>query len=139
AGIAPERLIFAPRLAEMSDHLARHRQADLYLDTLPYNGHATAGDALWAGVPVLTCLGATFAARVAASLNRAIGLPELVTASLEEYEALALSLAHDSARLGALKAKLANHRDAYPLFDTKRFTRNLEAAYTAMWQRCQRG
>jgi predicted O-linked N-acetylglucosamine transferase (SPINDLY family) len=94
---------------------------------------------LWAGVPVLTCLGATFAGRVAASLNYAIGLPELVTHSLEDYEALALKLAHDPALLAALKAKLASHRQAYPLFDTKCFTRNIETAYTTMWQRYQRG
>jgi predicted O-linked N-acetylglucosamine transferase (SPINDLY family) len=106
---------------------------------LPYNAHATASDALWAGLPVLTCLGATFAGRVAASLDRAVGLPELVTDSLKDYEALALKLAHDPALLAALKAKLANNRATYPLFDTKRFTRNIEAAYATMWQRYQRG
>src|SRR5262249_24971930 len=88
-GVAAERLIFAPRLPEISDHLARQRQADLFLDTLPYNAHTTANDALWAGLPVLTCLGETFAGRVAASLLHAIGLPELIASSLEDYEALA--------------------------------------------------
>jgi len=139
SGVSSDRIIFAPRVASNADHLARHRQADLFLDTLPYNAHATASDALSAGLPVLTCLGASFAGRVAASLNRAVGLPELVTNSLEEYEALALKLAQDPARLAALKAKLARHRETYPLFDTKRFTRNIEAAYTTIWQRHQRG
>jgi len=138
-GVAPGRLVFAPPVPLAEEHLARHRQADLFLDTLPYNAHATASDALSAGLPVLTCLGASFAGRVAASLNRAVGLPELVTNSLEEYEALALKLAQDPARLAALKAKLARHRETYPLFDTKRFTRNIEAAYTTIWQRHQRG
>jgi len=139
SGISPDRIIFAPRIPSMDDHLARHRQADLFLDTLPYNAHATASDALWAGLPVLTCLGASFAGRVAASLDRAVGLPELVTNSLEEYEALALKFAQDPAQLAALKAKLASHRETYPLFDTKRFARNIEAAYTTIWQRHQRG
>jgi len=87
----------------------------------------------------LTCLGASFVGRVAASLNRAVGLPELVTNSLEEYEAVALGLAQDPAKLAAMKAKLASHRDSYPLFDTKRFARNIEAAYTTIWQRHPRG
>ena len=126
-------------MASVADHLARHRQADLFLDTLPCNAHTTTSDALWTGIPVLTCLGTTFAGRVAASLLKAIGLDELITRSLEDYEALALKLAHDSALLAALKAKLASHRQTYPLFDTKRFARNLEAAYTTMWQRYQRG
>jgi len=138
-GVAPERLVFAPQVPLVAEHLARHRQADLFLDTLPYNAHTTASDALWAGVPVLTCLGSTFVGRVGASLLKAVGLSELVTTSLEEYEALALKLAHDPALLAALKVKLASHRDSYPLFDTKRFTRNIEAAYTMMWQRYQRG
>ncbi len=138
-GVAPDRLIFAPRVAAMANHLARHRQADLFVDTLPYNAHATASDALWAGLPVLTCLGGTYAGRVAASLNYAVGMGELVTSSLDEYEALALKIAHDPAMRAMLKAKLAANRETYPLFDTKRFARNIEAAYTAMWQRSQRG
>jgi predicted O-linked N-acetylglucosamine transferase (SPINDLY family) len=137
-GVSSQRLIFAA-LASVADHLARHRQADLFLDTLPCNAHTTTSDALWTGVPVLTCLGTTFAGRVAASLLKAIGLDELITRSLEDYEALALKLAHDPALHAALKAKLAGHRQTYPLFDTKRFTRNIEAAYTTMWQRYQRG
>ena len=138
-GITPQRLIFAPKIVEIADHLARQRQADLFLDTLPYNAHTTASDALWAGLPVLTCLGETFAGRVAASLLRAVGLPELVTTSLEEYEASALKLAREPALLASIKAKLAHNRIAYPLFDTARFTRHVEAAYTTMWERYQRG
>lgn len=137
-GVSTERLVFAPKLP-LADHLARYRYADLFLDTLPCNAHTTASDALWAGVPVLTCLGTTFAGRVAASLLRAIGLPELVTTSLAEYEALALKLAHDSTFRLATKAKLARHREVYPLFDTARFTRHIEAAYLTMWERYQRG
>ncbi len=138
-GVAPDRLVFAPPVASVADHLARQRQADLFLDTLPYNAHATASDALWAGVPVLTCLGSTFAGRVAASLVKAVGLPELATASLEEYEALALALARDPARLASLRKRLADNRHATPLFDTARFTRHIEAAYTTMWRRYVNG
>jgi protein O-GlcNAc transferase len=138
-GVAPERLIFAPRIARAEDHLARLRVADLFLDTLPFNAHSTTCDALWVGLPVLTCPGNTFAARVAASLLRAVGLPELVTASLAEYEALARTLAQDPARLAAIKAKLVRNRDTEPLFDTARFTRDLEAVYTTMWERQQAG
>jgi predicted O-linked N-acetylglucosamine transferase (SPINDLY family) len=137
-GLSSSRLIFAPRIA-MQEHLARLRLADLFLDTLPCNAHTTASDALWAGLPVLTCAGETFAGRVAASLLHAVGLPELVTHSLAEYEALGLKLARDPASLRALKAKLANNRDTYPLFDTVRFTKHLEAAYRTMWERAACG
>jgi protein O-GlcNAc transferase len=136
--IAPNRLIFAQRMS-LPDHLARSKQADLFLDTLPYNAHTTASDALWAGVPLLTCLGETFAGRVAASLLKAVGLSELITTSLEDYEALALKLAHDPAHVAAIKRKLAQNRDTYPLFDTARFTRHIEAAYLTMWDRYQEG
>ncbi|MEP7030468.1 MAG: tetratricopeptide repeat protein [Pseudolabrys sp.] len=139
AGVDPSRLIFAPLTERVEDHLSRHRAADLFLDTLPYNAHSTAADALWAGLPVVTCAGETFVARVAGSLLHAIGVPELITESLEAYEALALALARDPQRLAELKAKLARNRDSYPLFDTARFTRNLEAAYVTMWQKYQRG
>ena len=138
AGWRYERLIFAPRLPDVADHLARQRQADLFLDTLPYNAHTTACDALWAGVPLLTCLGTTFVGRVAASLLKAIGLDELVTHSLEDYEALALKLAHNPAALAALRERLAHNKTTFPLFDTARTTRQIEAAYTAMWQRYQK-
>jgi len=135
-GISPQRLIFAPKLP-LADHLSRHAHADLFLDTLPYTAHTTASDALWAGLPVLTCLGETFAGRVAGSLLQAVGLPELITTSLEDYEALALRLAREPALLASIKAKLARNRETYPLFDTARFTRHIEAAYTTMWQRYQ--
>src|SRR6516225_5049738 len=138
-GVSRERIIFAPRVDTVSEHLARQRQADLFLDTLPYNAHKTASDALWAGLPVLTCAGATFAGRVAASLLKAIGLPELITTSLEDYEALALEIARDPSLLASIKAKLAGNREISPLFDTARFTRHIEAAYIAMWERYQRG
>jgi predicted O-linked N-acetylglucosamine transferase (SPINDLY family) len=130
-GVAPERLIFAPK-ASVADHLARHRLADLCLDSLPYNAHTTASDALWAGPPVLTCLGEAFAGRVAASLLKAIGLDELITHTLADYEALALRLARDPAHLAALKDTLKRNRDTYPLFDTQSATRHIEAAYLTM-------
>jgi predicted O-linked N-acetylglucosamine transferase (SPINDLY family) len=127
-GIASERLIFAPRIP-MAEHLARQRVADLFLDTLPCNAHTTASDALWAGLPVLTCAGAGFAARVAASLLHAVGLPDLVTTSLEEYAATALALAEDPSRLAAVRGRLAQNLRTAPLFDTARYARHLEAAY----------
>ena len=130
-GVAPERLVFAPK-ASVADHLARHRLADLCLDTLPYNAHTTASDALWAGLPVLTCLGETFAGRVAASLLKAIGLDALITRTLAEYEALALRLARDPAYLRALKDRLVRNRDTFPLFDTQSATRHIETAYQTM-------
>jgi protein O-GlcNAc transferase len=137
-GIAAERLVFAPRQAP-AQHLARHRLGDLFLDTLPYNAHTTASDALWAGLPVVTCLGNSFPGRVAASLLHAAGLSELVTASLAEYEALALQLAQDPDRLAAIRSRLIHNRDTEPVFDTARITRDLETAYMTMWERTQRG
>ncbi len=134
--VDPVRLVFAPRCG-LSEHLARHRLADLFLDTLPYNAHTTASDSLWTGLPLLTCIGSSFAGRVAASVLNAAGLPELVTTTLRDYETLALSLAREPARLAALRAKLAHNRDTCPLFDVARFTRHLEAAYTQMWERAQ--
>lgn len=131
-GVDPSRIIFAPTLAP-ADHLARHRLADLFLDTLPYNAHTSASDALWAGLPVVTCAGTTFAGRVAASLLRAIELPELVTSSAADYETLACSLYHDRTRLAALRARLAHNRVTAPLFHTRGFARHLEAAYRRMW------
>jgi predicted O-linked N-acetylglucosamine transferase (SPINDLY family) len=138
-GVAPERLVFAPRAPRTEDHLARLRLADLFLDTLPYNAHATACDALWAGLPVLTCRGKAFPGLVGASVLQAIGLPELVASSLTDYEELALALARDPERLAAIKAKLMRNRVTEPLFDTARFTRDLESAYTTMWERHQSG
>jgi protein O-GlcNAc transferase len=137
-GVSGERLVFAPRM-DAADHLARHGLADLFLDTQPYGAHTTASDALWTGLPVLTCLGDSFAARVGASLLNAIGLPEMVTRSLEEYEARAVTLAHDRLALAEVKARLARHRDTHPLFDTVRFTRHLEAAFARMWRLYRNG
>jgi len=137
-GIAADRIKFAP-LMKLEDHLARLRVADVFLDTLPHNAHTTASDALWCGVPVLTCLGSTFAGRVAASLLQAVGLDEMITHSLEEYETLALKLARNPEQLAALKARLAENRNACALFDTPRYARNLETAYRAMWKRQQHG
>jgi protein O-GlcNAc transferase len=130
--IAPERLVFCPR-ADNAGHLARHRLADLFLDTFPCNAHTTASDALWAGLPLLTCAGRTFASRVAGSLLHASGLAELVASSLGEYERLALELTRDRARLASLRARLMQDRETLPLFDTPRFCRHLEAAYRRMW------
>lgn len=130
-GVAAERLIFAPPLP-LSRHLARHRLADLFLDTLPYNAHTTASDALWAGLPVLTRRGNTFAGRVAASLTAAAGLPEMAVDDREAYVAAALRLAADPAALTALKDRLAALRLTCPLFDDARFARHLEAAFAAM-------
>jgi predicted O-linked N-acetylglucosamine transferase (SPINDLY family) len=138
-GIAPQRLIFARFEKKVEDHLARQRLADLFLDTFPYNAHSTAADALWAGLPLLTCRGNAFQARVAASLLETLGLPELVTSSLAEYEARAITLARDPQALPTLREKLARNRDAGPLFDTPRFTRDLEAVYARMWERQQSG
>jgi len=137
-GIAPARVVFAPQV-EPAAHLARHRVADLVLDTFYYNAHTTAADALWAGLPVLTCPGEAFASRVGASLLRAVGLPELIAASRSEYEHLALSLATEPLRLAAIRKKLTENIPTHPLFDTALFTRHMEAAYAAMWERHQAG
>lgn len=130
-GVAAERLVFSPRMP-LSEHLARHRLADLFLDTCHCNAHTTASDALWAGLPVLTCLGETFAGRVASSLLTAVGLQELITKSLEEYEAKALELARDEAGLAELKADLAARRTQAPLFDAQLFARHIESAFDQM-------
>ena len=133
AGIAPERLVFAPR-APIAQHLARQQLADLFLDTLPYNAHTTTSDALWVGLPVLTSCGDTFASRVAASLLQAAELPQLVTHSLDEYHTKALELARHPEQLQAIRQHLQQKRDQLALFDTPRFARNLEAAYENMWK-----
>ena len=137
-GVAPERLVFAPK-APLPEHLARHRLADLFLDTLPYNAHTTASDALWAGLPLVSCAGRSFAARVAASLLRATGLPDLVTDSLEDYRTLALDLAQNPDRLSAIRARLAANLPDAPLFDTDRTRRQVEAAYEIAWRRKMAG
>jgi predicted O-linked N-acetylglucosamine transferase (SPINDLY family) len=130
-GIDPARLVYADT-APLEIHLARHAQADLFLDTLPYNAHATAADALGAGLPVLTCRGEAFAGRVAASLLQAVGLPELVTVSLAEYESRALELARDPAQMRELAEKLKRNLSTTPLFDADRFRRDIEEAFVAM-------
>ncbi len=137
-GVAQERLIFAPRL-ELPDHLARHRLADLFLDTFYYNAHTTASDALWAGLPVVTRIGGAFAGRVAASLLRALDLPELIAPTDAEYEALALRLSQNPAQLAAIREKLARHRTSRALFDGAGFAADIETAYSAMWERHQAG
>ena len=138
-GVGAERLVFAPRMPSMDAHLARYRQADLFLDTLPYGAHATARDALWAGLPVLTCAGNSFAGRVAASLLTGLGMPELVSANLREYTEQALRLANSPALLAELRGKLAHQRATCPLFDTDLYRQHLEWAYLAMHQRQRRG
>jgi predicted O-linked N-acetylglucosamine transferase (SPINDLY family) len=137
-GVAPERLVFARRLRQ-PEHLARHRCADLFLDTLPYNAHTTASDALWAGLPLLTCRGTTFPGRVAASLLRSVGLPELVAEDLRDYEARALALARDPARLAALALHLRTRGRQSALFDTQTYVRHLETAFAAMHARHRAG
>jgi protein O-GlcNAc transferase len=133
-GIDPARLVFAPR-APLAEHLARHRNADLFLDTLPCNAHTTASDALWAGLPVLTCAGSTFAGRVAASLLTAMDMSELIAASAAEYERIALALAREPRKLAEVRARLSRAREASAVFDLPRTARHLEAAYARMWQR----
>jgi protein O-GlcNAc transferase len=137
-GVDPGRLVFAARVP-VAQHLARHRFVDVLLDNLPVNAHTTTSDALWAGVPVVTCMGQAFAGRVAASLLHAVGLPELVTHSLPEYEALALRLATQPQELQRLRAHLRAVRSTAPLFDAKRFTRQLESAYVHMHERSLQG
>jgi predicted O-linked N-acetylglucosamine transferase (SPINDLY family) len=138
-GIDPSRIIFAQRLESMADHLARYALADLFLDTYPYNAHTTAVDSLKAGVPVITLIGQSFASRVAASLLNVVGLPELITSTLDEYVALATELATNHNKFIDLKIKLARNRLLTPLFDTSIFTKNIEAAYIEMYERHQGG
>lgn len=135
-GVAAERLVFAERLS-LAEHLARHRLADLFVDTLPCNAHTTASDALWAGLPVLTCTGEAFASRVAASLLNAVGLPELILGSQSEYEARAIELATHPEKLASITQKLECNRLKTPLFDTGRYTRHFEAACVEMYERYQ--
>jgi predicted O-linked N-acetylglucosamine transferase (SPINDLY family) len=136
-GVAGGRLIFANRMTSLPEHLARLKAADLFLDTFPYNAHATAMDALWAGVPLLTYAGQSFASRVAASLLYTAGLPEFVADSAEQYEEKAVELAKDSTGIREARRKLAL-RDT-PLFDTELYTRNIEAVYEVIYERFQSG
>jgi predicted O-linked N-acetylglucosamine transferase (SPINDLY family) len=138
-GVEAKRLVFAAHVPSMAEHLGRQGLADLYLDTLPYNAHSTACDALWAGVPVLTCAGSSFASRVAASALSAVGLPELITHSLEHYQERGLELARDPQQLAGLRSRLGRQRSSAPLFDTGGYTRHLESAYRTMHERSLRG
>ena len=131
-GVSPERLVFAP-VRPLAEHLGRYDLADLALDTFPYTSHTTGSDTLWAGCPLVTVIGETFASRVAASLLVNVGLGQLVARTFAEYEALALGLARDRPRLEALRRHLRDERGRAPLFDSPRFTRGLEAAYQRMW------
>ncbi len=138
AGVSPQRLVFAGYAAK-PDHLARHRHADLFIDTLHYNAHTTASDALWTGLPVLTCPGETFASRVGASLVHAVEMPELVMPSLAAYKEAAIRYATDAASLAALKDRLARQRLSCPLFDTQAYVRSLEQAYARMHEQALKG
>jgi predicted O-linked N-acetylglucosamine transferase (SPINDLY family) len=138
-GMDSSRIIFAERIASPEEHLARLRVADLFLDTHPYNAHATAIDALWAGLPLLTYVGQSFAGRVGASLLNTLGIPELIVQTPEEYEEMAVQLAGDATRLAALRQKLAERHSQQPLFDGRYFARHLEAAYIAIYARHQTG
>jgi protein O-GlcNAc transferase len=138
-GLDPRRLIFAERTPSLSQHLARLQLADLFLDTLPYNAHTTAIDALWVGLPLLTRIGQAFPGRVAASLLRSIGLPELVTTTMQQYEDLAVELAMNPPRLAEIRLRLAHNRLTTPLFDSRSFVRHLESAYTMIFERYRAG
>ena len=133
-GVSSERLVFGEQL-ELDEYMARYQMCDLFLDTFPYNAGTTASDALWAGLPVLTMKGESFASRMAASLLTTIGLPELITSSQEQYEARAIELATNPDKLKAIKTKLKTNRLTTPLFDTPRFTKHLEDAYKKMYER----
>ena len=134
-GIDSERLIFAKRTKLLADHLARHKAADLFIDTIPYNGHATASDALWSGLPVLTRIGKSFSSRVSASLLNALGLSELITYTEKEYEDLAIELAKNPNKLKEIKNKLEKNKISKPLFNTKIFANNIESAYVKIYDR----
>jgi len=137
-GVNAERLVFAPRMSP-SAHIARQALADLFLDTLPCNAHTTASDALWAGLPVLTCRGGAFPGKVAASVLRAIGLPELIAENLDDYEALAFRLATTPALLADFRSRLTRNKTTQPLFDIDRYRRHIESAYVTMYEQYQRG
>jgi protein O-GlcNAc transferase len=132
-------LIFASRLDAKEDHLKRIQSADLFLDTLPFNAHTTTSDALRVGLPVLTRIGESFTSRVAASLLNAVNLPELITSSQEEYEALAIELATNADKLKTIKDKLAQNLPTAPLYDTALFTQHIESAYKTMYERHHQG
>ena len=134
-GIQGNRVIFAEHLPR-EEYLARYRMADLFLDTSPYNAGTTASDALWAGLPVLTFTGKSFSSRMGSSILSAIGLPELIAKSQNDYELIAIELGKDQEKMGIIKQKLAKNRLTTPLFDVQSFVRNLEAAYESVYERC---
>jgi predicted O-linked N-acetylglucosamine transferase (SPINDLY family) len=138
-GVDPTRLVFAHKIDSMADHLARHRAADVFLDTLPFNAQTTAVDALWAGLPVLTCLGQGSFGRVAGSVLMALGMEELVTKGWQEYEAQAVRIGLESGYAKSLKDKLERNRVDAPMFDTQRLTRHMESAYEQMQERVRQG
>lgn len=138
-GVGTDRIVFAPRMPDMADHLARYRVADLFLDTLPYNAHTTGSDALWAGLPLLTCRGNSFASRVAASLLRTLDCPQLITGNLRDYETKARELALTPGLLSEIRARLERNRTTSPLFDTQRYCWDLETAYVMMRERWAQG
>ncbi len=138
-GVDPARMVFSTRLTSRAEHMARHALADLFIDSLPYNAHSTATDALWAGLPVVTCAGASFPGRVCASAVTTAGLSELATTSLSDYEALVLALAADRPRLAALRARVERDAPGSALFQSAAYTRHLEAAYQTMYERAQSG
>ena len=138
-GVDPDRLVFAEKIESMADHLARHRLADVFLDTLPFNAQTTAVDALWAGLPVLTCLGQSSFGRVAGSVLMALGREELVTKDVQAYEAQAVRIGLDSGYARELKEKLERKKVEAPLFDTARLTRHMERAYEQMHERARQG
>src|SRR5262249_38343912 len=137
-GVDSKRLVFAPK-QDLADHLARMRLANLFLDTWPYNAHTTGSDALWTGLPLLTCPGNSFAARVAGSLLRAIDMSELIATSLHDYEALAVRLATEPPAIENLTQRIRSNRDRAALFDTNQFRRHIEAAFVRMWDQKSRG
>jgi predicted O-linked N-acetylglucosamine transferase (SPINDLY family) len=134
-GIESDRLIFANRMPLSSDHFARLKLADLFIDTMPYNAHSTGGDALWVGLPVLTLCGKTFASRVGASQLNAVGLNELITLTDKEFEDLAIELANNPKKIQQIKNKLKNNKISKPLFNTKLFTKNIEKAYSIIYEK----
>ena len=139
AGVDPGRLVFAKLRPAIEEHLARHQLADLFLDTLPYNAQMTAMDALWAGLPAVTCAGRAFAGRAAMSMLHDLDLAELIAEDIEAYEQLAVALARDPSRLQRIRHKLAANRLIAPLFDTARLCRDIEAAYAMMTEIRLRG
>ena len=132
-GIDPQRLVFAERM-NLPEHLARHRVADLFIDTWPYSAHTTASDALWTGLPILTLIGESFASRVAASLLSAMGLPELITTTTEQFEALAIEFGKSPQKLQTIKNKIEFNRESAPLFDTPSYTKDIESVYLNIYQ-----